>query len=351
MPDHIVKRANYISKYDKAEAAEPVKGAAEDPVALAKEHIAALGDPVKLAAISARYEAYMSGASEADKLSFDSAYNGAFVANGANTTEGKEKLQAILKGRTAIQALTAGVGLSQIIGANRKMKDQIAPKAPLRLEKNADLATQLNSAKSRQANGDVDLKRLFEGRLAESDLLANDRAKTTGQSGRFAANAQANSIRKNKTLQEFAAKESERRSGRRLETNQLIGRSINEDLSLKGLEHRQFASDQRDHQSNLNSLNQQRTSGIQNLFGALNRSADTAPLLDFRRKNGDPISQGELFSEKVRNEVPGLNDALISIARENYGETGELNNATIAQMLRQQINPSRNFAPERFIEY
>ena len=189
----------------------------------------------------------------------------------------KKVLKAQFSSQLALGALQAGAGIAQIVNATKKGKELKAPNLPQTQSKNSLLSNQINKALVRSEQGDPKRTQFYKEQLAELEALNNQRAKSSGNSGQYLGNIQANAGRTNRALRQFTQDEDSRRRSDRGELNNLIRQSINEDFRLLSDNWRRYGAKERNYNQSFRAIQSQKNSGFNNAFIGAASLANSAP--------------------------------------------------------------------------
>jgi hypothetical protein len=191
----------------------------------------------------------------------------------------KKMMRDIVMGQTAMNAVGMGVGLFQAIEAQSRLNKLEPPKMPEMRVKNEGLQSALNETTRLAEEGDSGLKAFFEGKLAELDMLSNERAKSAGNTGQYLGNRQASDIASRKALRDFTQQMELNKNNYRQQRNQLIGQDVAEDRDLQNEQYRRFGVEYDAYTNAVNQFGAQRNSGLDNLFDGLSGASELYPAI------------------------------------------------------------------------
>lgn len=180
------------------------------------------------------------------------------------------QLKTFAKAELFKSGVGAAAGVAQVIdGAFRNSRLQ-RPELPRGFQVNDQVRTRITQSIARENDGNADLQRLFDSRLAERNFVGNQIARATsgGDPSRFSANAQANNFRTataNRGLLELFDN-LERRD--RQETNSLIGELRTQEQLEANDDRRNFSAEEQRFNQDQARIGGQINSGFDNLFSS-----------------------------------------------------------------------------------
>lgn len=249
-----------------------------------------------------------------DELMINTVVDGMTPANKKGLTDQqKSVISSVLTSNTIMGLVGAGAGLAQIISAESKRKGITPPEMPATMTKDPILQDQISKALVRAEEGDPDIAKDFEERLAEQRAVNTERAKTAGNAGQFRSNAQAAGITETRETTKFAADQERRRASARQDLTSLLSLDQQEDRFMQQDEWKRFGVSDSRFRQNLNQLQAQKNSGFQNTFNSL--AALTSPqsimglnalLQDKSAAGGDELSPLKPDNQPISNIVPDL---------------------------------------------
>lgn len=234
------------------------------------------GDPAKEIAARERINAIEAGLGEEQgklaKEFFETSALNSIRPSLANEQEVKAA-KAAINSSLALAGVKTAAGIWQVLDAKFKEEGLDPPRVPEALSKNKILSTRLAEAQARETMPDRAISADFERQLAELQATGNARARSTGNIGQYQGNLQANRLRSDNALLQFAADSERRNAMERRETNQLLNQSIAEDRYRQNELWKGFNVENDRFNTSLRNLQAQRTSGLNNMFIGLDELA------------------------------------------------------------------------------
>lgn len=218
----------------------------------------------------------------------------AHAVTGKMTEQELEQLNKTVTTSAILSGIKAGTSITQIITGAYKKAGLEPPKLPPDIHKNQALANQITKTMTLAEQGDPVIRQFFTSKLAEQNAIDNARSKSLGNVGQVAGNIQANALRRNKTLLDYAKEENQFKAGARGELANLLRTSIAEDQAIQANQVNKFGILEKRHNRELDAAQSQVNSGFNNLFGTLNEASGFIPFIGAgkRQRNQQQVAAG-----------------------------------------------------------